>query len=186
MREEYIRLERLFPIRMRIQAYRLYCRSFPRCERKPFRIILSMWHRGKTDIWLIKEKNQLIGFASTLNSEGPILLDYLAVKEKERGKRYGSRMLDVLKKHYQEKGIFVEIESVYDETSELEQRIRRKRFYENNGMLSMQVLASVFDVHMELLGWNCQLSFDDYRRFYHENYSAFAAEHICKLEYSKH
>ena len=182
---DIFRLQERIPCRFQWQLFRLYHDSFPRYERKPFRIILSMWKKGKTDIWVITEKKKIIGFASTINGDRLILLDYLAILPKERGRGYGCRMLSAFREQYQEKGFFVEIESVYEKSSECADHIRRKRFYERNGLKEMRVLASVFDVPMELMGWNCQLDFQEYRLFYKENYSAFAAEHIHELSYPK-
>jgi len=181
-----LRLKDKVPILLQIQLYWLYRRSFPRRERKPFRVILSMWRKGKTDIWIIAEQKKPNGFAATINGEEAILLDYLAIVPGLRGAGYGSRMIETLKRYYHGKGLFVEIESVFEESPEKAERMLRKHFYEINGMREMRVLASVFGVPMELMGWNCQIDFWGYRQFYHDQYSAFAAEHICELPYPNH
>ena len=35
---------------------------------------------------------------------------------------------------------------------------------------------------MELLGWDCVMDYEDYRLFYRDNYSEFAAEHIQRCD----
>ena len=45
-------------------------------------------------------------------------------------------------------------------------------------MKELGVLADVFGVRMELLGWDCKLDFNGYQTFYREHYSAWAAEHL--------
>lgn len=157
---------------------RLYVSAFPASERKPFGIIRASEKRGKTDVWLIEDKKGFAGFFTTVNGEDTILLDYLAVSKKKRGLGFGSACIREMLSVYREKSVFVEIESVFEKGFGQAERERRRRFYLENGFSPMNVCASVFGVEMELLGVNCRLSFDQYRAFYKENYSAFAADHI--------
>ena len=160
----------------------LYRKAFPRDERKPFSIICSMRKKGKTDVWYFSEKGKFAGFATTINSDELILLDYLAVPEALQGRGIGAKMLESLKKTYTGRGIFVEIESTREGMDNLPEKIRRKRFYERAGFREMCVEAVVFGVEMELLGLNCKLDFDGYKAFYRDEYNPWAAEHICKVE----
>lgn len=168
---------------LKTQLYLLYHTSFPRNERKPLSIIFSMWRKGKTDIWLLVDRQRLIGFATTINGDQLILLDYLAVGQKMRGRGYGSRILRTVTQHDTSKGLFLEIESTYENTPEQERRIKRKQFYLDHGMKDLHVLASVFGVEMELLGCGCEMNFDQYQAFYRDNYSTFAAAHIHELNF---
>lgn len=161
----------------------LYRRAFPRCERKPFGMILKMHRRGKTDVWYMETGRHFAGFACTINDSSLILLDYLAVPGKMRGRGAGSRALQALKQIYAGKGLFVEIESSFEAVPDQEERRRRRRFYLKNGMAPMGVMASVFDVKMELLGCGCHVDFPRYHAFYRDNYSAWAADHILEAEY---
>lgn len=165
------------------RIYRLYRRAFPKYERKPFGIILSMWRKGKTDVWYFESDGRFAGFAATINDDSLILLDYLAVAKGMRGRGNGSRILSELKKRYAGKGLFVEIESACEPASNQEERMRRKQFYIANGMHPSRVMASVFGVKMELLCWNCRVDFCRYHAFYRDNYSAWAAENIIEAEY---
>lgn len=165
------------------QVYRLYRSAFPRCERKPFRMIVSMWKKGKTDVWCCKWQGRFAGFATTINDERLVLLDYLAIGSELRGKGIGSRMLDVLKQAYPGWGLFVEIESPFEAAPDARERRQRKRFYETNGMQPAGVMAGVFGVKMELLCWNCRVDFERYHAFYRDNYSPWAADHIIEAEY---
>lgn len=170
--QQATRLIHLLRIRM------LYRRAFPASERKPFPIIASNRKRGTTDIWYFSKDGAFVGFATTVNSKNLILLDYLAVPEKLRGQGFGSEILAMLRMHYVGKGLFLEIESVLDDTPNLEQRLKRKQFYLSNGMTDLHTEACVFGVNMELLGFDCQLSFDEYREFYRKHLSEFAARNV--------
>lgn len=161
-----------------LKLYRLYLSAFPASERKPFSVIANMHRKGKTDVWCMEKRGELLGFASTVNSENLILLDYLAVDEKHRAEGIGSQALLELKTIYRGKGVFVEIESTCEPASNREERQKRKQFYLNCGMVPLNVTAVVFGVKMELLGWDCRMDFDGYRAFYRDHYSPWAAEHI--------
>ena len=160
-----------------LAVYRLYRASFPIQERKPFSIIVKMHRRGKTDVWCVWRRGTILGFATTINGE-MILLDYLAVARSRRGEGIGTHILQHLQQIYRDKGLLVEIESPYEAGPDQHSRLRRKRFYQNCGMVPLKVMASVFGVKMELLGWHCSLDFGQYQDFYRRYYSAWAAQHI--------
>jgi len=160
------------------KVWQLYRSAFPRDERKPFRTMVKLWRAGKSDIWCILDGGEFAGFASTLNDRDVIMIDYLAVAPHLRGKRIGSQALRDLQKAYPDRGIFVEIESIYDDTPDRQDRARRKAFYAANGFEPMNVLADVFGVPMELMGWRCAFDYNRYYRFYYDNYSPAAASHL--------
>lgn len=163
-------------------VFSLYRTAFPASERKPFSIIVRMARKGRTDLWTVRSNGRFAGFASTVNGQKIVLLDYFAVKKKFRGQGTGSAALKMLMEHYQNRGFFVEIESTLEKTEDLPQRKKRRGFYVNCGMTPMGTEADVFGVRMELLGVRCHLNFSDYRNFYQENLSPWAAAHIQEVE----
>lgn len=164
------------------EVYKLYQKAFPASEKKPFFIILKKYRKGITDIWRFTREGKFAGIIITINGGEHILLDYLAVDEKQRGMGIGSEILQLMRSHYAGKAVFLEIESVYEECDNQAQRIRRKHFYEKAGMKSMNVFVWLFGVKMELMGFDCQLTYDEYHAFYRDNYGQWAADHIQKAE----
>ena len=163
-----------------MRIYRLYQSAFPANEKKPFSMIRSMQKKGRSDVWYCERDGKFAGLVITINGPEQILLDYLAVAKKRRGQGIGSEMLQVMREKYTGKGVFLEIETV-DETAEnFEERKRRKQFYLSNGMTPMNVFVELFGVDMELLGFDCTLTFEEYHAFYRDNYNAWAAEHVKK------
>ena len=156
----------------------LYRISFPRSERKPFRIIRRMHRRGKTDVLCAFTDGRFAGFAATINGNDKVLLDYLAVRKKYRNRGVGSAVLACLFSACNGKGVFVEIENAFIPCENRDERLRRRNFYIRSGMEPTGAFASVFGVNMELLGHRTQLDFEAYRTFYRDNYSEFAAKHI--------
>ena len=161
-----------------LQLYRLYLAAFPAAERKPFGMIVRMHRKGKTDIWCVERMGRFIGLAMTINGEDMILLDYFAVLKTHRGEGIGLAALKELQRVYGDKGMFVEIESTYENAPNQAQRQRRKRFYLSSGLEELHVTAKLFGVNMELLGIRCQLDYDQYKAFYRDNYNQWAADHI--------
>ncbi len=165
-----------------IKIYRLYQSAFPRCEKKPFSMIRSMKKKGKSDVWYCEEDGRFAGLVITINGPDKILLDYLAVAKKRRGQGFGSKILLQMRKQYEGKGVFLEIEQVTETAENYEERKRRKQFYISNGMREMKVYVKLFGVDMELLGFDCSLTFEEYHDFYRDNYNEWAAEHVKQCE----
>ena len=157
----------------------LYRQAFPRCERKPFKIIRRMQREGHSDVWLAESDGRFAGMAATINGGETILLDYFAVTKKLRSQGVGSAFLQALLNQYTGRGLFVEIEAA-DRDDPIGEKRRRKAFYLRNGLNDMHVTAILFGVRMELLGRGCQMDFDGYRAFYHDHYNAWAAEHVLR------
>ncbi len=164
-----------------MKVYHLYQDAFPREEKKPFSMIVSMWKKGKTDVWYCEDDGAFVGLVITINGPDIILLDYLAVVEKRRGRGYGSDILKAMRQIYEGKKLFLEIEIVDEEAENYEERKRRKQFYLRNDMSEMKVYIKLFGVDMELLGFDCSFSFKEYHEFYRTNYNEWAASHISEL-----
>lgn len=162
--------------------YKLYQKAFPASEKKPFWMIVKMHRKGASDVWRFTRDGKFAGLIITINGDSHILLDYLAVDEKQRGTGIGTEILQLMRSHYTGKGVFLEIESVYEDCDNKNQRLRRKHFYEKSGMKSMEVFVWLFGVKMELMGFDCRLTFDQYHDFYRDNYNQWAADHIQKAE----
>lgn len=165
-------------LRQWAEIYMLYQKAFPASEKKPFAIIRKMHRKGVTDIWRFTRDGKFAGIIITINGEDHILLDYLAVAENRRGTGVGTEILQRMRQHYQNKVVFLEIESVYEECDNKAERIRRKHFYEKCGMQSMEVFVWLFGVKMELMGFGSRLSYEQYQAFYRDNYGKWAADHI--------
>ena len=165
-----------------VDIYRLYQTAFPAAEKKPFSVILKMHRKGTSDVWRFTRDGKFAGLIISINGEKYILLDYLAVGKSCRGTGVGTEILKLMRQQYTGKGVFLEIESVYEDCDNKQQRLRRKHFYEKSGMKSLEVFVWLFGVKMELMGFDCRLSYEEYHSFYRDNYNPWAADHIQKAE----
>jgi GNAT superfamily N-acetyltransferase len=164
------------------EIYKLYQQAFPASEKKPFTMIMKMYRKGNSDVWRFVRDGKFAGLIITINGNESVLLDYLAVDKKQRGTGIGTEILGLMRQQYAGKGVFLEIESVYEECENKAERLRRKHFYEKCGMKSMEVFVWLFGVKMELMGFDCRMTYEQYHSFYRANYNQWAADHIQEAE----
>lgn len=166
-----------------IEIGMLYREAFPKNERKPLWIIRKNQKAGKSDAWYFRENGKFVGLATSVKAEnGPVLIDYFAVKGGNRGQGHGGDMLERIKEYYRDRGIFGEIEAVDETADNYEQRKRRLQFYLRHDIVPQNVRADVFGVEMEVMAWGCQMDFEAYHSFYCENIGEFARENIKEIK----
>ena len=159
---------------------KLYMSAFPACERKPLSVIRYKQHKKAADVWVVEDEGEFVGLAITMNGLDLVLLDYFAIDDFKRGKGYGSKALKLLQETYADYRFFLEIERTDVEAENIEERKRRKSFYLQNGMMELKVHAVLFGVEMELLGYQCKVSFEEYRNLYVSNYGNLARKNVIQ------
>ncbi len=159
----------------------LYTEAFPDNERKPFSMIREKHREKQTDVWVIEEAGEFSGLAITMNSGDLVLLDYFAICAEKRGKSLGGASLRVLFEKYKGKRFFLEVESLAVPADNQEERRRRKQFYLNNGMRELGVCARLFGVEFELLGYECEVSFQEYFALYDDIYGSYASRFLEEM-----
>lgn len=111
------------------EVYTLYQQAFPKNEQMDLTRLFDELHLGA--IYGYYQENQLVGFAILCIQSKIAHILYLAVKKEYRDQGIGSYILNDLAKQYDSKKIIVDIEKIKD-TSNKEQRIKRKQFYLKN------------------------------------------------------
>lgn len=159
----------------------LYRSAFPENERKPFEMIREKYRQNMTDVWVIEEDEAFSGLAVTMNGEDLVLLDYFAICEEKRGQGLGGKSLRALQEQYRGKRFFLEVESLKVPADNMEERRRRKQFYLRNGMKELGVYAKLFGVEFELLGYECEVSFQAYFSLYDKIYGKYASRFLEEL-----
>ncbi len=107
--------------------------------------------KGDLDILGIYHMDKLVGFFSVRRYKSLAYLGYFAIAPEHRCKGYGSRAFNLLKDYYGDKQIVIEIESIHEECDNPENRIRRRNFYLNNGMVSTGWYLYYDDVELEVI-----------------------------------
>lgn len=115
------------------QIIALYESSFPETERIPTEILLKKSGQGIADFFAYYDKDRLVGFSFATVSDQAVFLIYLTVEPDLRSKGYGSMILKHIATNHSPKGIMVNIEPVDKEAENYDQRLKRLRFYTDNG-----------------------------------------------------
>lgn len=117
----------------------IYHDSFPPSERLEFEVLIrtiALRERSFFGAWL---DDELVGFAILLPLTGMdvVLLEYIAVNKKHRGRGIGSQILKRIVHALKEEdiqGMILEVESdEYGDDAEQKLRSRRIEFYKRNG-----------------------------------------------------
>ena len=126
-------------------------RFFPEKDRMPYWMLLLMAKMNHTEFRAFCDQGRVCGF-SYFAAVGKItFIMFLAVDSKLRSK--GMRQLDAKGDTipYPENKVIVSIERCDKTVENLEQRLRRKRFYEKNGFLSTGCLLELSKEQQEVL-----------------------------------
>ena len=142
----------------------IYMEAFPKQERKPFGILKRSVKRGKVELFAAWEGTDLLGFTAVIPFEDMVMVDYLAVSAKARGKGTGSQLMEEVCGHYTGKKVVLLIERLDDQAENAAQRQARRRFYLKNGFASTDLFTSGAGGDMEVLSFGGQVHGSDYMR----------------------
>lgn len=161
---------------------KLYQSAFPSNEKKPFWLILKKQREGSSEVLgLLDEENKLVGEIITIAWQDLLLVDYLAIAKDVRGKGYGAQAMKLLQERYRDRRLLLEIETPDTVCKNLQERIRRKHFYQSCGMDSMDYHVSLFGVEMEIMTYKCQVSFAEYHEIFNGVYGRRFAERVTQI-----
>lgn len=131
--------------------------DFPENELKPFSSIQRMWEKGVYQGYGLQEEGEwkAYWFLLHMGEERLYLLDYLAVIRGNRGKSYGSKVLEAMRETICQDGniIFIEVEDP-DRVEKPEQiaiRNRRLSFYQRNHCRLTAIRTEVYQAPYLLL-----------------------------------
>ena len=153
--------------------------TFPRQELKPLKAMLRMQAEGKYDAWGYYQDDVLLAYACFCNVDQPVLLDYLAVTQENRGKGVGSIFLkEFIKDQSYYPAVMLEIEAVQEALDEADRkmRMRRQAFYERLGFRLTTTEARVFGEHYVVLDNQSHLGTHPVHETMHNIYSYMVPE----------
>lgn len=145
------------------QMRRLYNSAFPKSERKPFSMLMKLQGEG---MHYIEEDGKFCGIVIMMLYEDIALLDYFAVSEEARNRGIGSQVLHEVIEKYKDRRFMLEIESTNADSPDHEMRCSRKGFYLRAGLAPEAYEVMLFGVQMEILTYNCHISYEDYHSMY--------------------
>ncbi len=162
-----LKIEQAFTQGSLDKIYDLYMEAFPKEERKPFEMMLQKQSEGSMALYAITDdRDVFLGLAIFVFGRDMALLDYFAIEPHLRSTGIGTTALKQLQQMFPEKRFFLEIESTYQQCRDAANRARRKAFYLQNGMMPQGYLVHLFGVEMEILTYQCQVTYEEYYSVY--------------------
>lgn len=162
-----LEIEQAFAQESLDKIYDLYMKAFPKEERKPFEMMLQKQQEGSMALYaLTDEQGVFVGLAIFVFGGDMALLDYFAIEPEFRNQGVGTRALGQLQQLFPGKRFFLEIESTYEQCEDAPNRARRKRFYLQNDMTPQNYLIRLFGVEMEILTYQCGITYEEYYSVY--------------------
>ncbi len=160
---------------------KLYNEAFPKCERMPFWLMIADSFKGKLDILSIIQNRSFTGFAVMLVCGDKALLLYYAIEKSMRGRGLGSEALGIMTERYKNHTFYLEIESTKTDCPDLEKRLKRKQFYQRNGLSETGLEVCLFGTDMEVLSKGKRLGYKEYIMPYEKTFGKRVREKITKI-----
>lgn len=128
-----LRVEKVTKSKRKQEIKELYSSSFPKEDRMPFIIMCMMSYLWHTEFLAFYEGDVLCGFIYMATIRKLTFVMFFAVTERLHSKGYGSCILNQIESRHPHNKIIISIEPCDEEAEDIEQRLRRKRFYMDNG-----------------------------------------------------
>lgn len=117
------------------QIKRVYTTVFPRHERLPLALLKMRAAAGKAEFCSIYNRQNWVGFFYTVHDRRMAYVFFLAIDPHFHGQGYGNAALTAIKDRYADKLITLSTERPNETAANNEQRLRRHRFYAQNGFI---------------------------------------------------
>lgn len=145
------------------EVKKLYNIAFPRNEKFPFFALNFLSRNNKAKFYGIYDKDNFIGLLYSIYYKDIVYVFYFAISEGLRGKRYGSKVLESIKEKYSKYRIILMIEEIDENSNNYNERVKRKKFYLNNGFKDLNYKVKEAGVIYEMLGYNNEVTHEEYR-----------------------
>ena len=158
----------------------LYLEAFPKIERMPFWLIRLYKFNKKACLTGYYEDNVLCGISFSIKNNEAVSVAYLAVNPKLRGKGYGSKILQEIKKDAKNRIVFLEVEQLDDTADNAEQRRKRVKFYEKNGFYLSEYKMVTLGFVYSIMSTSEELSVPKYKRVIGEYFKSKYSPQLYK------
>lgn len=144
------------------QVKKLFVTAFPREERPPMWMLTRRCRQGLAEFRAVVHEDRFVGLIYVIGDERIKTLMFLAIAEDARGGGYGSEILKRVRENYPGVKLFLNIEPLDRNAPNYEQRCRRKKFYERNGLTCLDYQVREAGVTYEMMTYGEYVSKDEY------------------------
>ena len=160
---------------------KLYMTAFPSDERAPFFMIRRRVSEEYVDLWSILDGEKWGGFLYVVKNSDIAYVHYFAINEDARGKGVGTSAIKSMIEKYSGKRIFLAIEQLDKAADNYEQRVKRRRFYENCGLSLMKGRIKEATVVYDILGIGGKVNNKEYKELM-DKWMGWPMKHFIKME----
>ncbi len=159
-------------------AKKLFITAFPAAERPPFFFLKA---RSRFADWLkICADGKEVGFFYMVGQNDVLYVFYFAINEEQRGKHIGTEALKKLISDNKDRKIFLAIEPVEESAPNYAERVARKDFYKNCGLVELPKRIKEGQMVYDVLATG---DFDgrEYEKLM-ERWLGFPAKHLLRMK----
>lgn len=162
---------------------KLYLSAFPEDERAPLFILASKARRSGVDFWSLYADGKWFGLAYAITVNDLTYLFYLAVSEEMRGRGFGSRAIQALMKKYSGNRFFLALEQPDESAENYSERLKRRQFYINNGLVPLNITIREGNVTYDVMGTGGEIDPAEYTGMMKSYLGAFLAGKVVTVAY---
>lgn len=136
-----------------VEAMKIYEESFLPEERKLFTMLTNRRDKKKAELYVIIEEqtDRIVGIAFFFVYKKDVLFDYFALLPEFRNKGYGTEVIELIKKIYEGKRIFGEVEVPDDKSDTYKNQQRRMEFYTRCGLKRTGIIVDMNGIELEIM-----------------------------------
>ena len=121
-----------------------------------------MIRADSTDLYCLIENENIYGIIYLIENRTSLFILYLAINTEYRSKGYGSYLLKWCLNKYKDKKIFLNIEEINEEKSDLKIRKKRLDFYLRNGFYLTNIMSKDNKENFHVLSNQKNVDLDEY------------------------
>lgn len=161
----------------------LFISAFPSDERPPADYFFSSFDKTNNHLYGFYDSGLFVGFSSVIIYKDICYIFFLAVKESQRNKGYGSQILKQIKDMYKDYVLLLCYEDVDPSYKDYENRKRREQFYMKNGFKKNPLKTNEFGVVFQTaIKGNRTVSFFEYQEIFKNGFGEFALKHLKEVK----
>ena len=138
----------------------IYKESFPKEER--YISLNKMIKLDNTELYCLIKEDDVYGIIYTIKYRASIFILYLAVNSSNRSNGYGSYLLKWCLNYYKNYRIFLNIEEINNEKSDMRVRKKRLKFYLNNGFYLTNIISKDEKEKFHVLSNQSEINLNEY------------------------
>lgn len=146
-----LKVEKVVKSKRKQEIKEIYLSSFLKEDRMPFLLMCMLSYLWNTEFLSFYDEDTLCGFVYMATIRKVTFVMFFAVDKKLRSKGYGSYILNKVQSLHPNNKILVSIEPCHNDTEDIEQKLRRKKFYLLNGYTETGYFIKLGGKKQELL-----------------------------------